>query len=60
MIKEFDVLRKYIENEDGKKLAKEFRKLLKKSEKYANKLDVYFSDTLDGMSPEKSKLENKL
>jgi hypothetical protein len=40
--------------DEGKELAKAFRKQLKRSEKYADKLDIYFADTLDGMPPEKS------
>jgi len=54
MIEEFDRLRKHINTEEGKKLAKEFRKRLVRSEKYASKLDTYFSDTLDGITPEDS------
>ena len=54
ILKDFDKLRKHITTEEGKELAKVFRKQLKRSEKYADKLDTYFTDTLDGMSPEKS------
>ena len=54
MIQEFDKLRKHIKTEEGKKLAKEFRKVLGRSKKYGDKLDTYLSDTLDGMSPEDS------
>ena len=54
---EFDKLRKYITSEEGKKEAKSFRIKLKRSEKYANKLDAYFSLTLDGVEPERAKLE---
>ncbi len=52
MIDEFDKLRKHIKTEEGKKLAKEFRKNLVRSEKYSAKLDTYLTDTLDGMKPE--------
>ena len=54
ILQDFDKLKKHITTEDGKKLAKEFRKQLKRSEKYADKLDTYLTDTLDGMTPEKS------
>ena len=57
ILKDFDKLRKHITTEEGKELAKEFRKQLKRSEKYADKLDTYFTDTLDGMPPEKSAYE---
>lgn len=56
-LKDFDKLRKYISTEEGKRLAKLFRARLKRSEQYANKLDTYFTDTLDGMEPEISKKE---
>jgi hypothetical protein len=54
MIEEFDELRKHIKTEEGKKLAKEFRKKLMHAERYSIKLDTYFSDTMDGMKPEDS------
>jgi hypothetical protein len=54
LLEEFDELRKHIKTEKGKKLAKEFRKRLARSEKYSEKLDTYFSDTQDGMKPEDS------
>lgn len=55
MIEEFDKLKKHIQTDEGRKLAKEFRKRLKRSEKYADRLDMYFSLTLDGVEPEKAK-----
>jgi hypothetical protein len=54
MLEEFDKLRKHIKTEEGKKLAKEFRQKLARSEKYNDKLDTYLTDTLDGMKPETS------
>jgi uncharacterized protein YaaW (UPF0174 family) len=54
ILQDFDKLKKHITTDEGKNLAKEFRKQLKRSENYANKLDTYFTDTLDGMPPEKS------
>ncbi len=54
ILKDFDKLKKHITTDEGKELAKLFRKQLKRSEKYADKLDTYFTDTLDGMPPEKS------
>ena len=57
MIEEFDKIRKHIKTEEGKKLAKEFRKRLVRSEKYTDKLDTYFSDTIDGITPEDSARE---
>ena len=60
MVKEFDKLRKHISTKEGKIAAKAFRKMLARSEKYANKLDSYFTDTLDGMETEQSKELNGL
>ena len=57
ILQDFDKLRKHIKSEEGKKHAKEFRKKLKRYEKYADKLDTYFTDTLDGMPPERSAYE---
>jgi len=57
ILNDFDELRKHIVTDKGRELAKKFRKRLKASEKYANKLDYYFTDTLDGVSPEKSAKE---
>ncbi len=57
MIEEFDKLRKHIKTEEGKALAKEFRKQLVRSVKYSEKLDTYFSDTLDGVEPSISATE---
>lgn len=54
LIQDFDELRKHITTAKGKALATKFRRKLKNSEKYANKLDLYFTDTLDGMSPSSS------
>ena len=54
ILQDFDKLKKHITTDEGKELAKLFRKQLKRSEKYADKLDTYFTDTLDGMPPEKS------
>lgn len=54
MIEEFDKLRKNIKTDEGKKLAKDFRKILIRSKKYSDKLNTYLSDTLDGMKPEDS------
>jgi len=54
ILQDFDKLRKHITTEEGKELAKAFRKQLKRSEKYSDKLDTYFTDTLDGMPPERS------
>lgn len=54
ILKDFDNLRKHIHSKEGKELATKFRKQLKSSEIYANKLDLYFTDTIDGMSTEKS------
>jgi len=60
MIKEFDELKKHIKSKEGLVLAKKFRKQLKYSEKYSDKLDRYFTDTLDGVEPEISKSNNGL
>lgn len=60
MIKEFDQLKKHIKTKEGLELAKIFRKRLKNSEKYANKLDGYLTDTLDGVEPERAKEINGL
>lgn len=60
MLKEFDELKKHIKSKEGLELAKKFRKQLKNSEKYSDKLDRYFTDTLDGVKPEISKYENGL
>lgn len=60
MIKEFDELKKHIKSKEGLDLAKKFRKQLKSSEKYADKLDRYFTDTLDGLAPELAKEYNGL
>jgi hypothetical protein len=60
MIKEFDELKKHIKTKEGLELAKKFRKQLKNSEKYADKLDKYFTDTLDGVEPEIAKEKNVL
>ena len=58
ILQDFDEFRKLcITDTKGKMLAKAFRKKLASSEKYANKLDTYFTDTYDGMSPERSKRE---
>ena len=51
MIKELDKLKKYVSTEEGKKILKDIRKYYLKSEKYANKLDRYFSLTMDGVEP---------
>jgi len=60
MLNDFDKLRKHIQTKEGKRLAKEFRKKLKRSKKYADKLDKYFTDTLDGIPPETAKEINNL
>lgn len=57
ILQDFDKLRKHITTEEGKQLAKKFRKQLKRSEKYADKLDLHFTNTIDGMPPEKSAYE---
>lgn len=57
ILKEFDELKKHITTNEGKKQAKEFRKRLKRSETYSNKLDEYFTLTHDGMEPEKAEKE---
>jgi len=57
ILEEFDKLKKHITSYEGKKEAKAFRVRIKRSEKYSNKLDTYFTDTLDGMEPERSKNE---
>lgn len=57
LLEEFDALRKHIKTKEGKELAKEFRKSLKRSERYAHKLDVYFANTLDGVEPEDAKFD---
>ena len=59
-IEKFDKLKKHITTEEGKLLAKEFRSQLKRSEKYANKLDAYFRNTMDGANPEDESKELKL
>ncbi|WP_291866599.1 hypothetical protein [Maribacter sp.] len=56
-LEEFDKLKKHIKTKEGKKEAKAFRIKLKRSEIYANKLETYFTDTLDGMEPDRSKNE---
>jgi hydroxypyruvate isomerase len=60
MLKEFDELKKHIKSKEGLELAKKFRKQLKKSEEYANKLDCYFMHTINGAEPEIAKQENGL
>lgn len=60
MLKEFDELKKHIKTKEGLELAKKFRKQLKKSEEYANKLDNYFMHTINGTEPEIAKEENGL
>jgi ribose 1,5-bisphosphokinase PhnN len=60
ILTEFDKLRKHIKTDDGKVAAKEFRKRLKRSEKYADKLDDYFVITLDGGYPEETAKSLKL
>lgn len=60
MLKEFDELKKHIKSKEGLELAKKFRKQLKDSEKYANKLDYYFMHTMNGTEPEIAKRDNGL
>ena len=60
IIQEFDELRKYIKTEEGRRLAKEFRKSLKRNQEYLDKLDTYFTDTMDGMEPTESATDLKL
>ena len=57
MLKKFDALVKHIKTIEGKQIAKDLRKRLKRSENYSNKLDRYFELTLDGMEPEVAKEE---
>lgn len=57
ILQQFDELNKHITTDKGREQAKEFRKTLKRSEKYANKLDTYFTLTHDGVEPERVKLE---
>lgn len=57
ILEEFDKLKKHIASDEGKKEAKAFRVRLKHSEKYSKKLNTYFTDTLDGVEPERSKNE---
>jgi len=59
-LKEFDKLKKHIKTKEGLELAKKFRKQLKTSEEYVDKLDKYFMDTLDGIEPEIAKENNGL
>ena len=54
LIKEFDQVRKHIKTKEGKELAKEFRKHLKRHERTDQKYGTYFMDTMDGMPPEDS------
>jgi len=55
MLDAFDRLRKHITSKEGKEAAKEFRKMLKRSEDYSDRLEIYFRNTLDGASPEQEK-----
>lgn len=47
IIEDFDKLRKHIKTVEGKRLAKEFRKRLVRSEKHADKLGLYFDRSLN-------------
>jgi hypothetical protein len=60
ILKDFDQLRKHITTLEGKKIAKDFRKKMKRAEEYSNKLDCYFSLTHDGVEPEKAEKEARL
>ena len=60
LIQKFDELRKYIKTEEGRRLAKEFRKSLKRNQEYLEKLDTYFTDTMDGVEPTESATDLKL
>jgi primase-polymerase (primpol)-like protein len=57
LLEEFDEVKKHISTREGKDAAKKFRKQLKDNEKYASKLDTYFTDTIDGMEPSRSATE---
>lgn len=59
-IEKFDKLKKHITTEEGKLLAKELRRQLVRSEKYSDKLDAYFRNTMDGAKPEDEAKELKL
>ena len=52
ILKDFDKLKKHIKTYAGKQAAKDFRKQLKRSEQYSNKLDDYYTLTHDGVDPE--------
>ena len=60
MIKEFNKIEKHIKTDEGLKLFRDFREKLIQSEKYTNKLDSYFMDTIDGVTPERAKILNNL
>ena len=47
ILEEFDTLRRHIKTDKGKQLSKQFRKTLKRSEIYADKLDLFFRTALD-------------
>lgn len=57
ILKDFDKLRKHVKTDAGKQAFKEFRKQLKRSERYSNKLDDYFTLTHDGVEPEVAEIE---
>ena len=54
ILEKIDELRKIIKGKEALKLLSEIRKDIKRGDKIAIKYDHYFTDTLDGMSPEKS------
>ena len=48
ILKQLDELKKFIKDPDGKKKLSDLRKRIKRSESYSNKLEEYFTRTLDG------------
>ena len=56
----FDKLRKLLTTNEQKELLHRMRIQYNREERSAIKLEIYLSDTLDGMRPEQSARENKL
>tara|TARA_R110002012_G_scaffold64952_2_gene170518 strand:- start:100 stop:282 length:183 start_codon:yes stop_codon:yes gene_type:complete len=60
MLEQFEKLRKHMSTKEGRQQATAFRKRLKRSEDYADRLEAYFRNTLDGANPEEEKANQNL
>lgn len=59
-LEDFDKLKKYITDPEGKKLMSEVRRKIKSDKQFSNKLYYFFRDSMDGGEPENLAKEYKL